>query len=96
MLERLGTQKHEWVLVELELKCRKLEHKTMEKQHQRERKRDQREREHKQHEVHMLEMWLRISQDSSRGVTQSRNFQEFGLMSELNDTLLPPASPYST
>src|SRR5712675_651970 len=65
MLERLGTQKHEWVLVELELKRRKLEHKTMEKQHQRECKCDQCEHEHEQHEVHMLEMWLRISQDSS-------------------------------
>jgi len=65
MLEHLGTQKHERVLVELELKCRKLEHKTMEKQHQRERERDQHEREHKQHEVRMLEMQLRISQDSS-------------------------------
>jgi len=65
MLERLGTQKHEWVLVELELKRRKLEHKTMEKQHQCERERDQREHEHEQHEVHMLEMRLRISQDSS-------------------------------
>ena len=60
MLEHLGTQKHEQVLVELELKRCKLEHKMMEKQHQRER-----EHEHEQHEVHMLEMRLRISQDSS-------------------------------
>jgi len=65
MLERLGTQKHEWVLVELELKCRKLEHKTMEKQHQCERECNQHQHEHEQHEVCMLEMWLRISQDSS-------------------------------
>ena len=68
----------------------------MEKQHQHECECDQCEREHEQHEVRMLEMRLRISQDSSQGVTQSQNFQEFGLMSELNDTLLPLASPYST
>src|SRR6266849_2362066 len=36
ILEHLGTQKHERVIGELELKCRKMDHKAMEKQHQRE------------------------------------------------------------
>ena len=34
VLERLGTQKHEHAIGELDLKCCKLENKAMEKQHQ--------------------------------------------------------------
>jgi hypothetical protein len=52
VLERLGTQKHERVLGEQELKRQKLEQKAMDKQHQREREREQgvREREREQGE----------------------------------------------
>ena len=54
MLECLGTQKHECVIVELELKRRKLKNKVMKKQHQRECK-------CKQHEFHMLQMRLMVT-----------------------------------
>ena len=53
-LERLGTQKHERAIGELELKRHKLENKVMEKQHQC-------ERERKQHEFCMLQLWLMVS-----------------------------------
>src|SRR6266852_575213 len=56
ILERLGAQKHERAIGELELKRRKMDHKAMEKQHQREHK-------HKLHEFHMLQMQLMMTQN---------------------------------
>jgi hypothetical protein len=56
ILERLGTQKHERAIGELELKRRKLENKAMEKQHQREREREQ-------HEFRMMQMRMMITQN---------------------------------
>src|SRR5713101_7310362 len=56
ILERLGAQKHERAIGELELKCQKMDHKAMEKQHQR-------EREHELHEFCMLQMWLMMTQN---------------------------------
>jgi hypothetical protein len=87
ILERLGTQKHERAIGELELKRRKLENKAMEKQHQR-------EREHEQHEFRMLQMQMMMSQkqQSAPAMMQSRPqnqslFDGFGLM-ELNGSSL--------
>src|SRR6266849_7631832 len=51
ILERLGAQKHEHAIGELELKHQKMNHKAMVKQHQR-------EREHELHEFRMLQMRL--------------------------------------
>src|SRR6266852_5317803 len=52
ILERLGTQKHERAIGELELKRRKLENKAMERQHQ-----------HEQHKFHMMQMQMMMSQN---------------------------------
>ena len=93
MLERLGTQKHECVIGELELKRRKLDNKMIEKQHQC-------ERECKQHEFRMMQMQMMMSQNQQAApmVMQSQNqpsFEGFGLMAELNDAILPSVSPDS-
>ena len=93
MLVRLGTQKHERVLGEQELKRRKLEHKVMEKQHQREREREQ-------HELRMLQMQMVMSQNSQGAPVVMRpqgqpSFQGFGLMGELSDAMLLSDSSYS-
>lgn len=90
ILERLGTQKHERAIGELELKRRKLENKAMEKQHQREREREQ-------HEFRMLQMRMMMSrnQQAAPMMMQSQNpssFEGLGLMAELNDTGLPSES----
>jgi hypothetical protein len=89
MLERLGTQKHERVLGELELKRRKLENKAMEKQHQRE-----------QHEFRMMQMRMMMSQNRQAAAPMmmppqnqvNQPFEGLGLMAELNSTL-PSESP---
>ena len=86
LLERLGTQKHERAIGELELKRRKLENKAMEKQHQREREREQ-------HEFRMMQMRMMMSQNRHTVPTMTQDqlsFEGFGLMAELNDTTLPP------
>jgi hypothetical protein len=87
LLERLGTQKHERAIVELELKRRKLENRAMEKQHQREREREE-------HEFRMMQMRIRMaqSQPAAPGMMQPQNqlpLNGFGLMDELNDPTLP-------
>jgi hypothetical protein len=88
-IERMGTQKHERAIGELELKHRKLENKAMEKQHQRERE---------QHEYRMMQMRMMISQNQQvvPGMMQCQNqssFGGFGLMDELNDSSLASDSP---
>ena len=87
VLERLGTQKHERAIGELELKCRKLENKAMEKQHQRE-----------QHEFRMMQMRIMMSQNqrAALAMMQPQNqpsFDGLGLMAELQSEL--PLTPYS-
>jgi hypothetical protein len=87
VLERLGTQKHERAIIELELKRRKLENKAMEKQHQREREREQ-------HEFRMMQMRMRMSQNpqAAPGMMQPQDqlsLHDFGLMDELNGPSLP-------
>jgi hypothetical protein len=87
VLERLGTQKHERAIGELELKRRKLENKAMEKQHQREREREE-------HEFRMMQMRIRMAQNqqAAPGIMQPQNqlpLNGFGLMDELNDPSLP-------
>ena len=90
ILDRLGTQKHERALGEMELKRRKLENKVMEKQHQREREREQ-------HEFRMMQMRIMMSQSRQTAPTmQSQNpslFEGFGLMAELNDAASTSESP---
>jgi hypothetical protein len=94
ILERLGTQKHERVIGELELKRQKLENKAMEKQHQREHKCEQRE-------FHMVQMRMMMIQNQQTAPTiQALAMQpppqpslDFGLMSELT---LPPVPPESS
>jgi hypothetical protein len=85
ILERLGTQKHERAIGELELKRRKLENKAMEKQHQRE-----------QHEFRMLQMRLMMTQNQQTVPTMQSQPQSslegFGLMAELTGTVLPSES----
>jgi hypothetical protein len=91
VFERLGTQKHERAIGELELKRRKLENKAMEKQHQREREREQ-------HEFRMLQMRMMMAQNQQIAPTmqasamqpQPQPSLDFGLMSELT---LPPVPP---
>ena len=87
VMERLGTQKHERAIGELELKRRKLENKAMEKQHQREHEREE-------HEFRMMQMWVRMSQNqqAAPGMMQPQNhlsLNGFGLMDELNGPSLP-------
>lgn len=100
ILERLGTQKHERAIGELELKRVKLENKAMEKQHQREREREQ-------HEYRMLQMRLMISQNQQSPVTrpptmQAQNQPPFdglrygGLMDELTAGSMPSENPSHT
>jgi hypothetical protein len=104
LVERLGTQKHERVLGEQELKRQKLAQKVTEQQHQREREceqlqreQHQREREREQHEFRMLQMQVMMSQNA-QGAMQSRNqpsLEGLGFMAELNDAVLPSNSSYS-
>ena len=87
VLKRLGTQKHERVIGELDLKRCKLENKAMEKQHQRE-----------QHEFRMMQMRVMMSQSQQGALTmmQSQNqpsFEGLGLMGELNGAMLSSESP---
>jgi hypothetical protein len=85
ILEHLGTQKHKHAIGELELKCRKLDHKVMEKQHQ---------CEHEQHEFHIMQMQMIMSQNQPLAMMQSQNqsFEGLGLMANLNDAMLPSES----
>jgi flagellar biosynthesis GTPase FlhF len=89
ILERLGTQKHERAIGELELKRRKLENKAMEKQHQRE-----------QHEFRMMQMRMMMTQNQQTApvMTQSRPhnqalFDGFGFMPGLDGAALSSESP---
>ena len=90
VLERLGTQKHERAIGELEPKRRKLENKAMEKQHQREREREQ-------HEFRMMQMRIMMSQNRPTvPMMQPPNpslFEGLGLMAELTDAASPSESP---
>ena len=95
-LERLGTQKHERAIGELELKRRKLENKAMVQQHQREREREQ-------HEFRMLQLRVMATRglQAAPAMMQSQNPSEslmdgFGLMAELNAATLPSESSSST
>jgi hypothetical protein len=93
ILERLGTQKHERAIGELELKRRKLENKAMEKQHQREREREQ-------HEFRMLQMQLMMTQNRQQTAPTMRpqpqsSLNGFGLMAELTGSVLPSESSSS-
>ena len=94
--DRMGIQKHERAISELELKRQKLEHKAMEKRYQR-------ECEHEQHEFRMLQMRMMMSQNRQAvpAMMQTQNqpsLDGFGLMAELNDATLPsdpsPLTPY--
>ena len=91
VLERLGTQKHERAIGELELKRCKLENKAMEEQHQREREREQ-------HEFRMMQMRIMMSQNqrAAPAMMQPQNqpsFDGLGLMAELQSE--SPLTPYS-
>jgi hypothetical protein len=93
ILERLGTQKHEHAIGELELKRRKLENKAMEKQHQR-------ECEHEQHEFRMLQMQLMMTQNRQQTAPTMQPqpqslLNSFGLMAELTGSVLPSESSSS-
>jgi hypothetical protein len=92
IIERLGTQKHERAIGELDLKRKKLENKAMEKQHQREREREQ-------HEFRMLQMRLMMTQNQQTASTMRSQPQSsldgFGLMDELTGTSLPLESSSS-
>src|SRR6266403_41639 len=93
-LEHLRTQKHECVLVELELKCCKLDQRVLEKQHQH-------EREHKQHEYCMMQMQIMMSQNQQSVAEMVQPpkqllFGGLGLMDELNDPSLPSGSGSSS
>ena len=86
MIERLETQKHKCALGELELKRRQLKNKAMEKQHQREHKCEQ-------HEIHMMQMWMMMTQNQQATVMrlptmmQAQNqpiFEGYRLLAELN------------
>jgi hypothetical protein len=83
-IERLGAQKHERAIGELELKRRKLENKAMDKQHQRE-----------QHEFRMLQMQLMMTQNQQTAPQSQPQLalDSFGLISDL---LPPPPSGSSS
>lgn len=93
MLERLGTQKHERAIGELELKRRKLENKAMEKQHQREREREQ-------HEFRMLQMRLMVTQRQQTALMMpslpQSSLDGLGLMDELTGNTPESSSSLST
>ncbi len=81
-LEHLRTQKHEHVLVELELKHHKLDQRALEKQHQCEHK-------HEQHEYRMMQMQIMMSQNQQLVAEMVQPpkqplFGGLGLMDELN------------
>lgn len=98
VLERLGAQKHERAIIELELKRRKLEQKALEKKHAR-------EREHEQHEYRMARMQMLLAQNQQGASTSVRSsgqslYEGLGLMDGLTDSSLPglpslPSGPYS-
>jgi hypothetical protein len=92
ILDRLGTQKHERVLGELDLKHRKLEAKAMEKQHQRDCEREQ-------HEFRMLQMRLMLTQNQQAAPMMQSQPQSslggLGFMAELADNTLPSGSSSS-
>jgi hypothetical protein len=93
IFERLGTQKHERAIGELELKRRKLENKAMEKQHQREREREQ-------HEFRMMQMRMMMSQNQQAMPRvmqpQDPSLEGLGLMAELNGDMAPLPSESSS
>ena len=93
-LEHLRTQKHEHVLVELELKHHKLDQRALEKQHQCEHK-------HEQHEYRMMQMQIMMSQNQQLVAEMVQPpkqllFGGLGLMDELNDPSLPSGSGSSS
>jgi hypothetical protein len=92
MLEHLGTQKHEHMIGELELKHHKLKNKMIEKQHQCECK-------HEQHEFCMMQMQMMMSQNQQAALIMmwsqhQPSFEGFRLMAELSDATLPLVSLY--
>ena len=81
VLKRLGTQKHEHAIGELELKCCKLENKAMEKQHQRE--------QHKFHDEPEPAMMQSQNQPSFDGLGLMAELNGATLQSEM------PLTPFS-
>jgi hypothetical protein len=93
--ERLGTQKHERAIVELELKRRKMDHRAMKEQHQREREREQ-------HEYRMMQMRIMMSRNQQVASTMMQpqdpaSLGNFGLMEELQTPTTSSSlhTPYS-
>ena len=85
MSDRVEIQKHERVLVELELKHRKLENWAIEKQHQHEREREQ-------HKICMIQLRMMLAQQSTQTMPSLLLFEGLGFMGELNDPTLPSTS----
>ena len=85
MSDCMGIQKHKHALVELELKCHKLENWAIEKQHQREREREQ-------HEIHMIQLCMMLAWQSTQTMPLLPSFEGLGFMRELNDPTLPSTS----
>lgn len=109
MYELFGTQRHERVIRELNLKERRLEAKTLEKQYQRERERElhqrEREREQQQHQLRMLQMQMMMTQGQNQRVLpamaammQPPNqppLDGFSLMPDPGEAVLPSGSSSS-
>ena len=94
MIERLGAQKHERALVQMELKRRKLEQKELEERHRC-------EQQHEEHEFRMMQMRVMMAQRPTgaspvaQPPAQSQAaFEGFGLLSELNSGVLPPSRAF--
>jgi hypothetical protein len=86
IIDSLRAQKHERVIVQHDLKRRKLDHKVMEAQHQREHEREQ-------HEYRMMQMRMATAQRTTSVMQSPQNVEGFGLLDELNSTALPSALP---
>jgi hypothetical protein len=94
LIERLGAQKHERALGQLELKRRKLEQKELEERHRR-------EQQHEEHEYRMMQMRVMMAQRPTdappmpQPPAQSQApFEGFGLLNELNSGVLPPSRAF--
>ena len=94
LIERLGAQKHERALGQLELKRRKLEQKELEERHRC-------EQQHEEHEYRMMKMRVMMAQrptdapPMAQPPAQSQApFEWFGLLNELNSGVLPPSRAF--
>ena len=81
----MGIQKHKHALVELELKCRKLENWAIEKQHQH-------KHECEKHEICMIQLHMMLARQSTQMIPLLPSFKGLGFMGELNDPTLPSTS----